>query len=144
MKLPAFRFLKTLGSHREITLKEANELLTKKFDDYRDWYPVATLIKQGYVNNPFTGDSGQRMTEREIASMLHAKTLGVGNHKINNVTAINRHDTQETFIFYLTSQADVYFVELFDKRVDKLISVLIGIFSAIATTYVLEWLKLTH
>ena len=117
-------------------------LLPKKFGDYRDWYPIAGLIKQGYLGNPFLGESGECMTERQLASMLFAKTLGDGHHKINNVAAVNLADSRVTIGLFATSKADLYFAELRTKRADRitsaLVAIVIGVSSALLTFYVKE------
>ena len=59
---------------------------------------VAGLIKQGYLANPWIGDSGAKMTEREMASILHGKTLGAGTHKINNIGAVNQLGAADSLV----------------------------------------------
>ena len=145
MKLPAYWLLIQVVAVREMPLLDAKELLSNKFDDFRDWYPVAGLIKQGYLANPFIGESGERMTERELASMLFGKTLGEGHHKINNVGAVNLADSALTFGLFATSKADLYLAELRAKRADRdtsaLVAIVIGVSSALLTFYAKEYLS---
>ena len=89
-----------------------------------------------------TDEAIKSSTEREIASLLYAQTLGEGRHKVNNMTAINANDTKETAIFYATSKCDLYFAELNAKRFDRIIAVIIGSLSAIITIYLKEFLQL--
>lgn len=139
MKLPAYTLLKRLIVVRELSLLEAKELITQKFGDFRDWYPVAGLVKQGYLANPFVGVMAESITEKEIASMLFGKTLGHGRHKVNNITAVNQGDS---ISLSATSKADLYFAELRAKRNDRtisaLIAVAIGVSSALLTFYAKE------
>lgn len=139
MRLPAYSLLKELAACRELSLKEAEALLLPPlFKDFRDWYPVAGLIRQGYIGDPFANSPGTPLSERELASMLFGKTLGEGSHKINNVTAVNT-DAEE-IQFYATSKVDLYFAELKAKRIDRFLSafvaIVIGVSSATLTLYV--------
>lgn len=144
MKLPAYTLLKQLIAIRELPLHEAKELLPRTFGDFRDWYPVAGLISQGYLANPFLGEPGERMSEREVASMLFGKTLGEGHHKVNNVTAVNIAESGSTITLSATSKADLYFAELRAKRIDRIVSaavaIVIGVSSALLTFYAKEHL----
>lgn len=139
MRLPAYLVLKKLAKCRELSLSETKGLLPSKFKDYRDWYPIAGLIRQGYIGDPFNNAKNTPMSERELASMFYGKTMGDGSHKINNVTAKNSHDESEIRL-YATSKVDLYFAEIIDKRLDRCLSafvaIVIGVSSAILTLYV--------
>ena len=139
MKLPAYKLLKRIASVREMSLRDAKKLLSQQFGDFRDWYPVAGLIKQGYLANSLSGCD----TEREIASMLFVRTLGEGHHKINNVAAINQADDKDSLL-YATSKIDLYLAEQRAIRTDRLtsaaIAIFIGVSSALLTFYLKVWL----
>ena len=143
MKLPAYDLLKAVVAVRELSLTDCRPYLSHKFEDFRDWYPVAGLIKQGYLANPWIGDSGAKMTEREMASILHGKTLGAGTHRINNIGAVNQLGAADSLVLVATSAADLYFAERRSKRQEKLVSVAlsitIGVASALLTIYVKQW-----
>lgn len=144
MKVPAFQLLKEFVRRRELRLSEVAQMLEKHFGDHRDWYPVAGLIRQGYLANPFRGESGDRMPEKEIASALFALSLGEGRHRVNNVVMFGSDDPSEEETLNALSKADLYFAELRQRRVDRLISaavaVVIGVSSALLTLYVRIWL----
>jgi hypothetical protein len=70
MKLPAYQLLQHLVEYRENTLADVDYILPKKHNDFRDWYPVAGLIKQGYIGCMLTDEAIKSSTEREIASLL--------------------------------------------------------------------------
>ena len=143
MKLPAYDLLKAVVAVRELSLADCRPHLCHKFNDFRDWYPVAGLIKQGYLGNPWIGDAGTKMTEREMASMLYGKTLGEGTHKINNISAVNKVGAEDSIVLFATSATDLYFAELCSKRQEKLwsivLSIAIGVASALLTIYVKQW-----
>ena len=143
MKLPAFDLLKATVAARELSLSDARRHISLKFGDFRDWYPVAGLIKQGYLANPWLGDEGKMMTEREMASMMYGKTLGPGAHKINNIGSINSSDARDSFMLIATSAADRYFAERLSKQLEKALtiatSITIGVASALLTIYVKQW-----
>ena len=141
MKLPAYQLLKYLVKYRDITLDDVDYILPKILGDFRDWYSVAGLIKQGYMGCMLTEEAIKSSTERELASLLYAQTLGNGRHKVNNMTAINDNNTKDTAIFYATSKCDLYFAELNAKRFDRFISVVIAIFIAFSSAIIAVYIK---
>lgn len=144
MKLPSHDLLVELSRHRELSLAEVEMLLPKHFRDYRDWLPVAGLMKQGFIGNVLKESLEKPLDEKLIASALYGMSLGPGTHKVNNFTAINQDKKpNEVNTTYLTSKGEIYLAERRSERNlriwSMLTSIVVGATSALIVLLVKQY-----
>lgn len=137
MKLPAFKIIKTISEKRELTLGEVNQMLFHKFNDHRDFYPIATLYTAGYIDtntNNRKSDLGANSKNEEVARLFHAMTFGKGEFAYENRGYINDVDFNKELKFSCTAKTDLFFTEMKAKRKDRIITIAIGILIAIISS----------
>jgi len=133
------KILKVLSKEREISLAYAKKLLPVKFNDYRDFYPLATLCTNGMARTDLQNESYE--SEKFLASFFYAHTLGVGSHKVNNYVAQNRGRDDHVIRINITSKGSSYLSERHNKNIERLINTSIGFVLGIASTVLSLWLK---
>ena len=135
MKLSSHRLLKLVLSKREASLEELSPAIDKKFGDYRDYFPLSSLIFSGYVACNVRNSSDEIYDERLLASILYAKASGA--EKVNNYHNLSGTKGYDSKIFTVTAKTQIYFDELKAKRNEKaftaLISIVVGVSSALIT-----------
>ncbi|EPZ2383020.1 hypothetical protein ACXLPV_004820 [Vibrio parahaemolyticus] len=132
MKLSSHKLLKLIINSREITLQELDPFIKKKFGDYRDYFPLASLITNGFVACELRNSEGKLHEEKLLASILYAKATGV--EKVNN---FNNTGGKSNCVFTMTAKTELYFDELLAKRSERfftaLVSIIVGVASALIT-----------
>ncbi|EGR0316097.1 hypothetical protein FL840_23080 [Vibrio parahaemolyticus] len=132
LRLRSHKLLKLVISSREITLHDLEPFIEKKFGDYRDYFPLASLITNGFVSSGLRNSEGKLHEEKLLASILYAKATG--EEKVNNYTNTSG---KSNCIFTMTAKTELYFDELTAKRTERfftaLISIIVGVTSALIT-----------
>jgi len=132
MKLPAHDILEKVNKEREVSLADLLPLLPEKFNDYRDLFPIAFLCNTGYIKHQLTIDGNPINDEALLASILYSKATG--KKQVNKYHNSSRKTALKTTIFTVTSKADLYFAEIRSKRVERMISISIGVFMGVCST----------
>ena len=142
MKLPGYKILKEVAKKRIITLGEAKKLFTTKFNDKRDFFALASLYTDRYVDTSWIREGCNWDTDKNslVAEQLYLMSLGPGKHKVNGVPEfVNERDYNIELKIYCTAKADLFFHEQRSKRIERIIALSIGIViavvSAAATAY---------
>jgi len=134
--------LKKLVAERELCLAELSQLLPKKFEDYRDFYPLACLCVEGMARTEVRiQNSDEKLEEKFLASYFFAHTLGIGTHKVNMYTSINRGDEGSRIMVHATGKADAYLSDRKAKVEERIITTVIGFILGVATTVLGQWIK---
>lgn len=68
----AFRILRRLAACGELSLEEIARLLPRSFGDHRDFYPLASLVSQGFVEDSYGSFPGKK--EEDAGNSLASKT----------------------------------------------------------------------
>lgn len=135
MKLSSHKLLRAILTSREASLEDINSVIESKYGDYRDYFPLASLVVSGYVDCEVRSLSGKPYTERLLASILYAKTSG--EKRVNNFNNPNGKAGYTDKIFTMTAKTQLYFDELKAKRNERLftamISIVVGVSSALIT-----------
>ncbi len=150
MKLPGYKILKEVAKKRIITLGEARKLFTTNFNDKRDFFALASLYTERYVDSSWVREGCNWDTDKPsfVAEQLYFMSLGPGKHTMVGVykdipdipgDIINNVDYNIEFKIYCTGKTDLFFHEQRSKRIERIVALLIGIFigvfSAAATAY---------
>lgn len=133
-----FVLLKHLVVTREMPLRDIYEVMSRKFDDHRDFYILASLITGGYVDIAASINGDKDLTKQknqELAISLHCMTLGNGEFEYQGIQGTNSGDMWNQ-IFFATAKADLYFEEQKQKSQERIITLTIAIFIAILTAWV--------
>jgi len=131
MKLPAHSILKKVVAEREVSLGDLLPLLPKKFNDYRDLFPIAFLCSSGFIRHGWSQEGESINDEYLLASILYSKSTGKKKvNAFNNPRGIA--DLSNT-TFTATAKAELYFAELRSKRIERIITISIGIFIGVCS-----------
>jgi hypothetical protein len=137
------KILKSISKDREIPLSKLIAMLPRLFNDHRDYYPLASLIKNGFISvnivNEETNAGLEDDREQMIAIRLYAMSQAKHSLKYMGLTFNYSKGTMENEKFYCTAKTDLYFEEQISKRKDRVITIgigiLIGIVSALFASY---------
>ncbi|EKO3865865.1 hypothetical protein JFR02_005054 [Vibrio harveyi] len=135
MRLSSHQLLRMILRKREASLKDLDSVINKKYGDYRDYFPLASLIVGGYAACDIRSASGEPYDERLLASIFYAKATG--EKVVNNYHNQSGKSGYESKLFTMTAKTQLYFDELRAKRNERvftaLISVVVGVSSALIT-----------
>lgn len=135
MKSSGHKLLRRVITNREASLEDLSSFIESKHGDYRDYFPLASLIVSGYVACEIRCSSGEPYEERLLASILYAKASG--EKKVNNFHNQNGKKGYTDKIFTMTAKTQLYFDELSSKRNERvftaIISIIVGVSSALIT-----------
>lgn len=140
----AYKLLRKISKSHELTLRELNSLIIKKYGDHRDYYLLANLIKSGFIDahieDSETGKGLQDEREKMLAIRLYAMCQNQKEVKYDGMSFVysgkgNMIDEK----FYCTAKSYLYIQDKFEKRKDRIITIsigiLIGIITALAGAY---------
>jgi len=131
MKLTSHKILKAIVEDRETSLADLDPLIDKKFDDYRDYYPLAMLCTDGYIKCDWSTDDKPVTDEYSLASIFYSSISG--EKKVGNYTAGNSPPPPEENKFFTAPKGELYFAEAKARRSDRIYSIAIGIIVGICT-----------
>ncbi|ASG09130.1 hypothetical protein CEQ50_16460 [Vibrio anguillarum] len=135
MKLSSHQLLRIVFNQREVSLKDLSFAIEKKYGDYRDYFPLASLVVSGYVACDMRSGSGKPYDERLLASILYAKASG--QKQVNNYHNLSGNEGYTVKLFTMTAKTQLYFDELRAKRNERvftaLVSIIVGVSSALIT-----------
>jgi hypothetical protein len=150
MKLLGYKILKEVAKKRVITLGEARKLFATNFNDERDFFALASLYTERYVDSSWVREGCNWDTNKIslVARELYLMSLGPGKHTMVGVyedipdipgDIINDADYNVEFKIYCTGKTDLFLHEQRSKSIERIVALLIGIFiavfSAAATAY---------
>lgn len=135
LKLSSHKLLKTILINREASLEDLSSVIESKYDDYRDYFPLASLVVSGYIDCEVRSTSEKPYKERLLASIFYAKSSG--EKKVNNFNNPNGNVGKTDKVFTITAKTQLYFDELKAKRNDRIftaiVSIVVGVSSALIT-----------
>ena len=150
MKLPGYKILKEVAKKRVITLGEAKKLFTTNFNDERDFFALASLYTERYVDSSWVRERCNWDTDKIslVARELYFMSLGRGKHTVVGTyedtpdtpgDIVNERDYNAEFKIYCTGKTDLFFHEQRSKSIERMVALLTGIviaiLSAVATAY---------
>lgn len=135
MNSKSLKILKHVAKHGEISLKEAISLPSKKPSSHKEQYPLALLISDEFIGMsvPFPAMEGtEKMPELMGSIFLHMNRL----EKDKNENVVYEGITQSGSNFdqekvFIRAKGALYLDELRQKRNERIISFLVGFFSAL-------------
>ncbi|HHQ4443307.1 TPA: hypothetical protein ACSP1W_002561 [Aeromonas veronii] len=98
MKSSGHKLLRRVITNREASLEDLSSFIESKHGDYRDYFPLASLIVSGYVACEIRCSSGEPYEERLLASILYAKASGEKKRLIISITKMVRKDIQIRYL----------------------------------------------
>jgi hypothetical protein len=146
MKLPGYIILKEVTKKRIITLGEARKLFTSDFKDKRDFFALASLYTGGYVDSSWLkeGCNWDMNKNSSVAEELYLMSLGPGKHNVDGVPEFtNERDYNLEFKIYCTAKSDLFFHEQRSKRIDRTVTLSIGILVALVTAAATAYFTIT-
>lgn len=141
MKFNGFKVLKHIVTKREVSLGEILPFLPKNFNDHRDFYILATLYTSGYIDSTIKKEGCNWDTSKNIlvAEEFYTCTFDIGNHTYRDSEFTIDRDWKTELKIFPTAKDDLYFVEQRAKRIDRIITlsigIIIGILSALSAVY---------
>ena len=133
MESISLRLLKQLAKHREMSVRDCAALLPKRTNDHLDFYPLASLIKQGHADIYDVTTDGSPFhegNEMDMAIDLYVWALGNEGEFQYRGEQFRCADFRDEKIF---ATAKGYFAldEMHSKREERLWAFSVGIVSAI-------------
>jgi len=143
----ALKILKLLEKSGELTLEELAKIIPKRFNDHRDFYILASLKSNNFIDDDILRDGNTDPNENK--EQLLARSYFASNTPNNRAEYLGTtfyisggdssslHDK----IFALTGKGSLYLSELRLKRKDRFIALASGIFVGILVALVSTYLK---
>lgn len=140
MKHNGHDLLKLILNEKELSLKDIKPLVEKKHKDYRDYFPLASLVVSGYIKCDLRSNkASDGYDEKMFASIFYAKVSGYP--QVNNYVNTTGTAGFETKIFTMTAKTQLYFDELKAKRIERLFTSLVGIIVGVSSTLITLTIK---
>lgn len=130
--------LRRMIKEREIPLKELAKMLPNKFNDHRDYYPLASLVKNGYIDMYLIDTDTDKgiETEREIMLAIRFYTMSLAKTQVEYAgITFTQTKTMENEKFYCTAKTDLYFLEQKQLRSDRLVTISVGILIGVVSAF---------
>lgn len=132
------KILKSLRDRGEMKLEDVAKILPRKFGDHRDFYPLASLVSQGYVENSYSSFSS--MPEKQdlasknqlIAWKLYAMSAAdkSATYKGHHWSIHGGDESLKGQILALTGSGYLRLEEGAVRRNDRLFSIGLAVLSA--------------
>lgn len=142
MRFEGYDILLEIVKKREISLRELCEKVPKRFNDYRDFFIVASLYTSEYIDSNLNrgGQTNWDTTKnKSVAEEFWNFAYGTDEFSYRATQRPGEIDNLDDIKFFVTSKADLYFHERREKRIDRLtnlgIGIMIGIISAIVAGF---------
>ena len=118
-----------MSKYREFPLQDVSKLIESNFNDHRDFYSLANLIKNGFLDVDIL-EVKQTFDPKvskysEQAENIIAIDLYMSCGKLNEYLGIKRTGHIEKKL-NITAKGDLYLTELHLKRLDRMYTLLIG------------------
>ena len=146
MNRSALRILVAVARQGEVALGAAVQMGARRGRDHRDQYPLALLLEGHYLGMTinYTPPSGaELMREYGLAITLHMYLLpadATGAVQYLGVRRTGSIDTDKESVF-LTAKGALYLDEYWQKRRDRLLSVVLGFCTGLLIAVCAAWLK---
>lgn len=104
-----------------MNLEQILKILPKKYNDYRDIYPLANLITGGYIDSIMTHGEKDIINakNKDLAITLYTASFGKGEFEYVGQKFVNNGDFKKQTSF-CTAKADLYLEEQGQRRLDRL------------------------
>jgi hypothetical protein len=137
MKAVTLRIIKRLAKCREMEVCKIAELLPRHTGDHLDFYPLASLISQGYVDMWLvpSPDPFREKPLIEIATLLYMWVAGRGQEFEYRGMRSQGADFGTERVF-ATAKAYLFLDERYTKRVERIWAFSAGIVTALFATLI--------
>lgn len=144
MSITATRILRVLSSSGDMTLEDLSRLLPRKFNDHRDFYPLASLLHQGFIEDPYASISDASNTMQILGSKAQLLSWKLYAMSTAEKTATYKGQTWSIHggdellrdqRFSLTGAGYLYLEESKIRRNDRIFAGLLAIISAAIAAY---------
>ena len=140
----AIKILKALESSGEMRLNEIAEIIPKKFNDHRDFYILASLKANGFIDDDLLQDEKSDLNNKEqlLARTYHASNTSNDKAEYLGTTySIIGGGSLHDKIFSLTGKGSLHLSEFRAKRKDRIITLTSGIVVGILVAFVGAYLR---
>ncbi|WP_141400813.1 hypothetical protein [Pseudoxanthomonas wuyuanensis] len=140
----ATKILSTLSKRGEMTLEDLAKSLPRKFNDHRDFYPLASLLSQGYIEDSHALLSDSSSAVRTLASKnqmiswrLYAMSSAEqsASYKGHTWSVHGGSETLKGQMLALTGSGYLRLEESRVRRNDRLFAILLAVASAAIAAY---------
>lgn len=141
----ALRVMNRLAARGELSLEEIASLLPRRLGDHRDFYPLASLVSQGFVEDSYGSFLGE--TGRDTGDALASKTQllawkfyamsaadKAATYKGHSWT-LHGDETLRGQLFALTGAGYLHLGEQREKRNERLFAVSLAVGSALLAAF---------
>ena len=145
MKFDGYDILVEIVKRREISLGELCEIIPKRFNDYRDFYIVASLYTAEYIDTNLKRHQSDwdNTKNKLVAQEFWNFAYGTDEYSYRAAQRPGDIDNLDDIKIFVTSKADLYFHDQWQKRFDRLatlsIGIFIGIISALASGFFINF-----
>jgi hypothetical protein len=139
----ALKILKSIEKFGEMTLKDLGEIIPSKFNDHRDFYILASLKSNGFIDDDLLID--ENIDPNSNKEQLLARTYFASNtandkaEYMGTTYSIIGGSSLYDKIFALTGKGNLYLSEQRMKRKDRIITlasgIVVGILVAVVSAY---------
>lgn len=150
MSKVAWKILTALERSGDMPLEGIAALIPRKWKDHRDFYALASLVTQGYIEAPFLPQGNQPRESERNAQLLSWKyfAISTGDKKASYKNhAWSIHGEEETLKgqrFALTGAGRLYLEEARNRRFDRVFTLAsgigIGVLVALSTVLIEKYL----
>lgn len=126
MNKQSHQILAHVYKNSEVGVREVISMMARKFNDHRDFYGLAALIKEGYLgfNGPIYDDMWSQ------SKVFQCYSQGSGRQKYGGVEILGNAKSPE---LYIGGKGIIYFHELGDKQKAHIVVAILGLLAAIAS-----------
>ena len=144
MSKPTIKILASLNANGDLTLEEISKILPKKFQDHRDFYPLASLLQQGLVEDSFSAYTESSESTKDLASktqliswQLYACSAAenTASYKGHTWSIYGGKESLRSQKYALTGSGYLHLEELRVRRNDRIFAVFLAVVSAIIASY---------
>lgn len=142
--------MRKLEKEGEMKVSDISLLLPKKYQDHRDYYPFASLITQGFVEDSMlereTTDKNPDYKTQKL-QLLVWKLFAISNAAENKAEYKGRHwavfggaEKLSDQLYSLSGLGYLYLDEVRNKNTERRFAFLIAIFSAVSASVLTYYL----
>ncbi|MGS0941086.1 hypothetical protein ACVA51_11000 [Pseudomonas luteola] len=139
MKLDYHQVLEHIYKEEMVEAKKLFSMMRRKKGNHSDFFPLAALLKDGYIGYTGGYDPESKYCEVHLAEQFQAYSQGPGTQRYGNTTVLSGSDEQ--LYFYLAGKGIEYFHSRKSDRTRLLTAALLSLASALLVAFLSEPIK---